>query len=134
MQGSFLDDHLSARAFNYVQGVKNKFTSKLASNRLEAMEIHVFTLLMGTTLDHLMGLTGESLNNAGLETYRSQFQQPLTPFHNPGFSTTPNPFALTNPFQKTGTEQQISKPTRSHNKRLNNRKPTANRSKRFREE
>jgi len=66
MQGSFLDDHLSARAFNYVQGVKNKFTSKLASNRLEAMEIHVFTLLMGTALDHLMGLTGESLNNAGL--------------------------------------------------------------------
>jgi tellurite resistance protein len=67
-------------------------------------------------------------------THRSQFQQPLTPFHNPGFSTTPNPFALTNPFQKTGMEQQISKPTRSHNKRLNNQKPTANRSKRFREE
>ena len=66
MQGSFLDDHLSARAFDYVQGVKNKFTSKLASNRLEATEIHVFTLLMGAALDHLMGLTGESLNNAGL--------------------------------------------------------------------
>ncbi len=65
MQGSFLDDHLSARAFDYVQGVKNKFTSKLASNRLEATEIHVFTLLMGAALDHLMGLTGESLNTAG---------------------------------------------------------------------
>ena len=45
--------------------MKNKFSTKLRANRLEPTKMNVFTLLMGQALDHLMGLTGESLNTAG---------------------------------------------------------------------
>jgi hypothetical protein len=50
LQACFLDEYLSNRTFNYVHGVKNKFTAKLRLNRLEASEINVFSLVMGPAL------------------------------------------------------------------------------------
>jgi len=77
LQACFLDEYLSNRTFKYVHGVKNKFTAKLRLNCLEASEINVFSLLMGPAFEHLMGLTEESLNNAGLAPLSANEFQPF---------------------------------------------------------
>jgi hypothetical protein len=66
LQSSWLDTNLGTRLQKYISYVKIRFASKLQANRLELTEINIFSLLVGPTLDHLMQLTSESVNSAGL--------------------------------------------------------------------
>jgi hypothetical protein len=66
LQSSWLDTNLGTRLQKSITTVKNRFASKLQANRLELMEINIFSLLVGPTLDHLMQRTSESINSAGL--------------------------------------------------------------------
>jgi hypothetical protein len=66
LQSSWLDTNLGTRLQKYISNVKIRFASKLQANRLELTEINLFSLLVGPTLDHLMQLTSESVNSAGL--------------------------------------------------------------------
>jgi len=66
LQSSWLDTNLGTRLQKYITNAKNRFASKLQANRLEPTEMNIFSLLVGPTLDHLMQLTSESINSAGL--------------------------------------------------------------------
>jgi hypothetical protein len=57
LQSSWLDTNLGTRLQKCISNVKIRFASKLQANRLELMEINIFSLLVGPTLDHLMQLT-----------------------------------------------------------------------------
>jgi hypothetical protein len=49
LQSSWLDTNLGTRLQKYISNVKIRFASKLQANRLELMEINLFSLLVGPT-------------------------------------------------------------------------------------